>query len=157
MSSKIRSLARARERQQLKTNEITVSLDTLLNSGGSLGVLMGKDIPIRQSFSLGKIVKGVNAEIEQYNESRKSLCEKYSNKDGDGKPIMIDEEGKVVAEGQPGRYDIPKDKMAEFEKEHKELTTMQVSFPGSRIKVSDLGDIKIAAAHLMNLDWLIED
>lgn len=157
MSSKVRSLAKARERQQQKDGQITVSLHRLNSSTASLGVLMGCEMPIRQSFLLGKLVRIVSGEIEQYEASRKALCEKYADKTSEGKPRMIDLEGNEVAEGQPGSYDIPKEKMADFDKEHKELFTTEVTLSGAKLKVSDLAGVKIAPAHMMSLDWLIEE
>ena len=163
MSNKIRSIAKARERQQAKSGEITVSLGRLIHCGmqteqnpfPSLFVLVGQELPIRQSFLLGKLTKSVSAEIEQYQASRKTLCEKYSEKDGEGKARMIDAEGKPVAEGQPGNYDIPKERMDDFSKEHQELIDTEVSIPGVKIKINDLAGVKISPAHVMALEWLI--
>lgn len=157
MSSKVRSLAKARARQQQRDGQITVSLHGLINSNASLGVLIGREMPIRQSFLLGKLVRIVSGEIEQYEASRKALCERYANKTDDDKPRMVDSEGKEVAEGQPGSYDIPKEKMADFDKEHQELLTTEVTLSGAKLKVSDLAGVKIAPAHTMSLDWLICD
>ena len=150
-------MKKARERHQQRDGQIAVSLHRLINSNASLGVLIGCEMPIRQSFLLGKLVRNVSSEIEQYEASRKALCEKYASKSADGKPRMVDAEGKEVAEGQPGRYDIPKEKMADFDKEHQELLTTEVSLSGARLKLNDLAGVKIAPAHMMNLDWLIEE
>lgn len=114
-------------------------------------------MPIRQSFLLGKLVRNVSSEVEQYEASRKTLCEKYANKTSDEKPRMIDSEGKEVAEGQPGRYDIPKDRMPDFDKEHADLLATEVTISGATMKINDLVGVKIAPAHMMNLDWLIEE
>lgn len=157
MSSKVRSLARARKLHNEKAGEIVVPLLGLINSNSSLAVLIGCAMPIRQSFLLAKLVKSVAAEIEQYQSANKVLCEKYANKDGEGKAVILDTEGKRVVEGQPGRYDIPEEKMVDFNREHHELIETEVSIPGVRIKVSDLNGVSIAPAHMVNLDWLIQE
>lgn len=157
MSNKIRSLAKARERQQAKAGMLTMTLSTLVTSEQSLGTLIGQALPIRASFQISKIVRLAGAELQGYQESRKTLCEKYANKDADGRPIMLGPDDKPVKEGEPGRYDIPADNLEAFNKEHAELLTVEVAIPGQQIKVSELGDVRIAPAHIMALDWLLTE
>lgn len=154
MSSKVRSIQSKREQQE----GIHVSLGQLISSvsqtpqlPGALDVLCSQQIPIAASFKLSKIVKAVSAELEQYNETRKKLCERYSNKDESGKVIMIE------TEGQPGRYDIPKDKLAEFEKELGELQATDVTLSGEQIKIASLGNVNLAPAYSLQLHWLLID
>lgn len=123
---------------------IAVTLGQLINSTQSIGALISQPMPIRTSFQLGKLVRAINLELEQYQSSRKELCERHAEKDSEGKAKMLDD-------GQ--RYDIKK--MEEFDREHQELTAVEVTIPGSRIKVSDLGTVSIAPAHLLNLEWLL--
>lgn len=165
MSSKVRSFQRAKEKQQAKDGQITTTLAQLIHSGlqtkvnsapALLHLLGQSEIPIKQAFLIGQIARQVFLEIEQYQATYKTLCERYAEKDADGKARMIDANGKPLAEGQPGRYDILPEKMPEFQKEHQELVSVEVSFPGQKIKVAELGDVKIAPAHTMNLDWLLE-
>lgn len=160
MSGKVRSIEKARLRQQQRDGEITVSLLRLINSNASLGVLIGREMPIRQSHLLGKLARAVSLEIDQYNATHKTLCEKYANKDSDGKAVLFNAEGQPVAEAdQPGvyKYDIPKEKLEDFNRESTELNETEVSIPGVKIKVGELEGVKIAPAHMMNLDWLIEE
>lgn len=165
MSSKIRSLKRERERREAKDSEIVVTLGQLINSAmqteqnpqPALYVLLSRpEIPIATAHKIGKITRHVAEEIKSYQESYKALCEKYANKDGD-KPRIVDAEGKLVAEGQPGRYDIPKERDAEFQKEHNELVALEVSLPGQTIKVSELQGVRIAPMYTMALDWLLTE
>lgn len=177
MSGRARSMARAGKRRQAaaesKNGVIAVTLQQLLNSipqmetphiPGALSVLISQPIPITVSFRLGKIVRAVNAELEEFQAQRTKLLERFANKDGAGKPIMLDAKGKRIvasAEGEPqapgGDYDIPSDKQAEYKKEVGDLAAVQVEIPGQQIKISDLGDIKMAAGHMMQLEWLIID
>jgi len=165
MSNTIRSLAKARERQQAKAGEIPVTLGTLVSCAtaqppnvSALGMLLGqRDIPIKQSFLIGKIAKAVFAEIESYQESHKTLAEKYANKGSDGKAIILNAEGKPIAEGEQGRYDIPKDKLPAFESEHQDLLATEVSIPGQKINVNELHGAKMAPAYLMAIEWMIAE
>lgn len=166
MSNKVRSIAKARERQQAKDGQITVTLARLVSSAlqtkenpaPALHHLLGQhEMPIRQSFLIGKIAKAVFEELEQYQKSYTDLYEKYAEKDDQGKARIIDAEGKQVAEGQSGRYDVSKEKQPEVQKELAELLATEVTIPGQQVKVSELQGVKIAPAYMMALDWLIGD
>lgn len=157
MSSKVRSLEKARERQKAKDGVITVTLEQLIESAGAASQLLSKSIPIRTAFQLSKIAKASNVELEQYNASQNTLSERYANKDEDGKAIRLAVDGGPYVEGQSFRYDIPADKLEGFGKEMKELQSIEVEIPGQQIKVSELGDISIEPGLLMKLEWLITD
>lgn len=166
MSNKVRSIAKARERQQAKDGQITVTLARLVgsamqtkeNPAPALHHLLGQhEMPIKQSFLIGKIANSVFEEIKAYQTTHTTLCEKYAEKDAAGKARILDAEGKQVAEGQPGSYDIPADKMADFNKELAELLETEVTISGQQVKVSELQGVKIAPAYMMALDWLIGD
>lgn len=166
MSNKVASIKKARERQQAKDGQISVTLAQLIgsamqtkeNPAPSLQRLLADNaIPIRQSYLLGKITRSVFEEIKAYQSSHTALCEKHAERDSDGKARILDDEGKPVADGQPGMYDISADKMESFNKELAELLTTEVVIPGQQIKVSELQGVKIAPAHMMTLEWLIGD
>lgn len=164
MSNNLRSIRRKQQQMTAKGSSLSVSLATLLqcamaspeNPVPSLQFLLRADLPIRQSFLIRKIVKAVASEIEEYQAAQKTLCEKYAEKE-DGKARILNMAGEVVKEGEQGRYDIPADKMPDFEKEYAELTATEVNIPGARFKLSDLEGVRIPPAYLDSLQWLIED
>ena len=160
MSNNIRSLKRAKEKQQAKEGVIKVTLAQIIRSlgpqpeiPGAIDFLMSQALPIRTSFQLNKIAKAAIIEFQEYQAAKKTLCERLANKDKDGKAIIL-EDGKPSTKGE---YDIPADKLVELEKEHADLIAMEVEIPGQQIKVGDLGDARIAPAHLMALEWLVID
>jgi hypothetical protein len=162
MSNRVRSLEKARHRKE-HVEGIKVTLNQLLDSTsvnpvmlGPLDMLSRQPIPIVTSFELLKVARAAAQEVEQYEAARKVLCERYTNKDAEGKAIMLDEDNKPVSEGQPGHhYDIPTDKIADFNNELIELRATEVTIPGKQIKVSDLLGVKIAPTHLLALEWLL--
>lgn len=154
MSNKIRPIKEERERRQAEG--ITVTLRDLLTSQTSLSVLCQQQLPIRKSFELSKIAKSMSAELENYQAAHKTLCERYANSDDDG-PIMLNEKGERVGYQEGARYDIPKDKQDEFNKELEELLATEVSLPGAQLKINDLGNISLASVHVMALDWLLTE
>lgn len=156
MSNKVSSIKREIEKRK-EVSCIAVSLEKLINSTQSLGVIIGQQIPIAISFKISKMVKAINSEIEQYTASHKILCERFANKDSEGNAIILDLNDKPVDKDQPGRYDIPENKLEEFKKENASLLSVEVNIPGNHVKVSQLGNISIEPAHLMTLDWLFTE
>lgn len=160
----VRSIKRKAERENTEDKTIRATLAQLIAShsispqfAGPLDILCQQPIPIVQSFRLSKLVAAVDREIEPYQAAKKALCERYAKKDGEGKAIILDDKGERVEEGQSGRYDIPKETNEEFEKEHATLTETEVTLPGEKIRVAELGNITIAPACLVHLAWLIAD
>ena len=146
----------------MSEESIAAKLEDLLNSlgpdpqmPGALNILCGQSLPIVLSFRLLKLVHAVNLELEQYQAARKLLCERFAKKDEEGKAIMVSHDGSPLVEGQPGKYDIPDDKMPEFNKELQTLLATEVSIPGKQIKVLELSSVRMAPAHLMALEWLV--
>lgn len=160
----VRSIRRKAERENTEDKTIRATLAQLITShslspkfAGPLDILCQQPIPIVTSFRLSKLVAAVDREIEPYQTAKKALCERYANKDGEGKAIILDEKGKRVEDGQPGKYDIPSKDLEAFEKEHATLTETEVTLPGEKIKVAELGNITIAPAYLVHLAWLLAD
>lgn len=155
MSNKIASMKKHKEAKQ--TNEIVVTLADLLSSQQALNVLASDNsIPIDKSFRLGKVYRAAALELEAYQMSRKALCERFTNMEGD-KPKMVKKLALVNgAQQEVESYDIPEEKMAEFDSELEKLTAVKVAIPQQRFKPADFGSVRIAAAHMARLDWLFE-
>lgn len=149
MSSKVRSIKRAQEARK-ESQSISVSLSDLISSQGAFRMLLAQPLQAKYAFQLGKIAKAATVELQQFDQTRLAMCEKYSDKDADGKP-------KMVPEGEGEKFDIPEEKMADFNKELEELKAVEVSLPYERLKIDHLQGINIPAGHLMALEWLLAD
>jgi len=147
MSNKLRSIKKG---APANADGVKVTIEELLASRGPLQVLLTQPLPARLAFRLTKLAKAVTAELETYEETRKALCERYADKDDDGRP-------KKIGEGSEERFDIPEAKMPELEAEHKDLLQSEVTIAGQRIKLNDISGISIAPAHLISLAWLVEE
>lgn len=108
---------------------------TLLNSAVALGRLAGQPVRAATGFKLKDIVKQVNANLENYNETRLALCEKYGVANGDN-------------------YDIAPENQEEFTKEITELVETEVNINFETISPFSLGDAQVSATDLEVLDWL---
>lgn len=162
----VRSIRRKAEREKTEDKTIRATLGQLTAShstspkfAGPLDVLCQQPIPIVTSLRLSRLLLAIDREIEPYQSAKKTLCERYANKDGEGKAIILDEKGERVEDVQSGTYtyDIPSKDLEEFEKEHATLTETEVTLPGEKIKGAELGNITIAPVYLKHLAWLIAD
>lgn len=62
----------------------------ILNFAGL--ALGGKHLPVRITYAIQKNAKTIEAALKAYDETRKSLLEKYAKKDDEGKPIIENNE-----------------------------------------------------------------
>lgn len=169
MSSKVRSIKREIEKRDAP-GTILVKLEDLIACTNpvtdSLGnpirpsvwqVLMSQSVPAKVAFDLSKIAKAIASEREAYEAARKGMCERYAEKDSEGKPkmvpVLMSEDGKSVM--VPEHYDILDEKMVDFNKELAELHQTEVSLIANPIKIESLSSINVPAAHLFALAWLI--
>lgn len=160
----VRSIKRKAERENTEDKTIRATLAQLITShsqspqfAGPLDILCQQPIPIVVSLRLMRLLLAIDQEIEPYQAAKKMLCERYANKDGEGKAIILDEKGERVEDGRPGKFDIPQKDLEAFEKEHATLTETEVTLPGAKLKGAELGNITIAPAYLVHLAWLIAE
>jgi hypothetical protein len=169
MSRKVRSIKREIEKQNAP-GTIAVKLEDLIACTNpvtdSLGnpirpsvwqTLMSQPVPARVAFDLSKTAKAIASEREAYEAARKGMCERYAEKDADGKPKMVpvqmSDDGRSVT--VPEHYDILEEKMVDFNKELAELHQTEVSLIANQLNIESLSSINIPAAHLFALAWLI--
>jgi hypothetical protein len=138
MTSKVRSIQRARDQHEAKGAEIATTVGALFSSSNALQKLVNEALPARQAFAVAKIAKAVGAELEACNETRLRLCEQYGK----------------LNEDKTG-YDFASSKREAFDKEWGELTAVPVTIRGEQIKVDSLRTVSISAADLLALSWLI--
>ena len=117
-----------------------LKLSQLIGMRGSLIKLLEKDMPIKQSYNLARFIKQANTELEQFEQHRIKLVNKYGERD---------EQGNVsVAELRQG----------EFMNELNELTEMEIDFPHFRpIKLADLRNITLSTNDTLGLVDIIEE
>ena len=109
----------------------------------SLPKLTNKELPIRISYRLLKLLKSCSEEMETLEKSRIKLIKKYSSdkKDDKGKEEM------VVS-------DENKDK---FQEEFTSLLEEEVKIDFTPIAIKDLGEITFTTNDLMSLQKIIKE
>jgi hypothetical protein len=99
--------------------------------------LKNQDLPVKTSFKLAKTLKKMDEEKKHFEEEKLKLLKKY------GEEI----------EDNPGSYSVGTDNK-EFYEKLEELCNIKVDI--EKIKIEDLGDIKLSTNTLLFLDFLIE-
>ena len=120
-----------------------VKLTTVLESIEALKVLSSLPVKAKTSFRISRLVKQLDAHLETFQESRKSVIDRFQKEDED-------EEGNKINV-------IPKENIEEYSKEITDLISEEVEIDVPVISLDDLGEIEIEAKHLSVLDWLITE
>lgn len=138
MANKVRSIQRAAAQQAAKEETITVTLAELLNSQQALQSLAQQPLPARLAFKLSKVLKAVTKELDQCNETRIQLCDRFGQKQEDG------------------TYKFSKKNEDAINGEYQELIKTEVTLHVERIDLENLPGLTISAANVVVLSWLIE-
>ena len=124
----------------LQEKEMKLKLSQLIAMRGSLVKLIEKDLPIKQSFNLAKFIKTANEELEQFEQQRVKLVNRYGAKD---------EEGNIA---------VKEENQQQFVNELNELTEIEVDFEGFKpLKLADLRNIYFTTNDMMSLIDIVEE
>lgn len=141
MSSKVRSIKRARDRAAARGAMIPVTLRELVDSREAMQRLVSQPMPGRESLKLWKIAKAVTVELDICEEMRFKLCENHNGVfDGIGTHVFADDADRQA-----------------LEKDYAEMVSTEVSIPGELINEGVLADLQLSAADFAALAWLIKE
>ena len=125
-----------------------LTLNVLLEGKTSFAYLVSQRDKLsgKVNYQISKNIKPYNDEIEAYDEARKAIVKKYANLDENGEPVVIGD-----------NYDVPNEKLKDFEREIKELGEQEVNTAWKMIKLDDLESAGLAPIDYYNLDFMIEE
>ena len=127
-----------------------VELRKVLQSFNVLTKLMEADLKdIKTAYFLSKVYKNdILKEINSYQDFRKKIVEGYSEKDENGKPIIIKEE-----------YKLTEDNKILLNEELNKLELQEIELNIDKIKLEkfDLSKGSVKPNMFFGLDWLIEE
>lgn len=112
----------------------------------SLNNLFRKELSVKISYKLKTLNKILIQEYEQFEESRKSLIDKYALKNDDGSVVVKD-----------NLVQFDNDNLILFNKDFETLVNIDFEIGFEAININDLGDINISPFDLMVLDEFITD
>lgn len=130
--------------------KMTVTLRQLSPLIESLNKFVQVPIPVKYSWRLGKVMKKLQAEIEEFSISRNDLYVKYGD------------EVEGAEEGQPGvgggkKYKVPNENMEVFISEMNDLLEETVEIEFEPVPLSIVEDSSISIADMANLEAFFID
>lgn len=124
-----------------------IKLGLLENILNSFVVLSEKQLPIKVSYKLSKLIKLLSKEYGIFEESRLKLVNIYGEKDEKGE-LKVRENGLA---------DIIEDKRNDFNRDYNDLINLEIEIEFDQFSIDDFGDISIAPKDLINIGLFIKD
>ncbi len=106
----------------------------------NLQKLTDKELPIKVSYSLLKLLQGCSVEMETLEKARVKLVEKFTGEKEEGKELQVLDENKE-----------------KFQKEFTILLSEKVEIKFEPILIDDLGDISLSTKDLIPLQKIIKE
>ena len=112
-----------------------LKLGQIVGASEPLGKLIQEKMPISTAFRVSTVLKKVQGVLENYDESRKKLIEKYG------------EDGEIKQESK---------NWEKFLEEMNELLATETKLDVEKIKESALSKVEIAPSDLIAMEWLFK-
>ena len=125
---------------------ISVKISDLLNSTETLQKLSQKDFKAKLAWTIARLLKSAEGEIQSFNDTRMNLIKKYGEKDENGELITDDK----------GNCKIENNSMDEFSKELNELIDTTVEINANKIKMELLEDLDFTPSDMVILEPFVE-
>jgi GTP:adenosylcobinamide-phosphate guanylyltransferase len=103
----------------------------------SLTKIVSKDLPLKTSYALTKLVKEVETKSVVFQEAKNSIIKKYG-------------------EEKDGGINVTKENMEVFLKEFDELLNIEEEYDFEKIEISKDLEIELAVGDLINLEKVLE-
>ena len=125
---------------------INVKISELLNSTETLQKLSQKDFKAKLAWSIARLLKAAETEIQSFNDTRMNLIKKYGEKDESGE-LITDEKGNCKIEPNA---------IESFSNELNELLNTEVEINVNKIKVDQLEEVDFTPSEIVILEPFIE-
>ena len=125
---------------------INVKISDLLNATETLQKLAQKDFKAKLAWTISKLLKQAEVEIQSFNETRMTLVKKYGEKDENDELITDDK----------GNCKIVQESIDDFSNELDELLNTEVEINANKIQMSLLEDVKFTPADMAVLEPFVD-
>ena len=125
---------------------ITVKLSDLVNSTETLQKLAQKDFKAKLAWSISRLLKAADAEIQNFNEARMELIKKYGEKDENGE-LISDENGNCK---------ISPESSKDINTEIVDLINSDVEMKGNKLQLDLFEDTNFTPSDMAILEPFIE-
>lgn len=125
---------------------IKVTIGNIVNSVEVLQKLGKKDFKAKLAWSIARLLKEAEKEVQGFNEARLKLINKYGIKDENGQ-LITDDNGncKIIQENIP-----------DFNKELNDLVDTEVEINANKISMNLLEDIDFTPSDMAALESFVE-
>lgn len=125
---------------------ITITINDLLNSVETLQKIAQKDFKAKLAWSIARLLKSAETEIQSFNETRMNLIKKYGEKDENGE-LITDEKNNCK---------IKTEDVDTFTDELNELINTEVEINANKIDFNLLENIDFTPSDMTALEPFIE-
>ena len=125
---------------------IKVTISDLLNSTDTLQKLAQKDFKAKLAWSIARLLKSAETEIQGFNDARMNLIRKYGEKDENGQ-LITDEKDNCK---------IGNESITEFSNELNELMNSEVEINANKIKMELLENLDFTPSDMAALEPFVE-
>ena len=124
---------------------ITIKMQDLLNSTEILQKLSQKDFKAKLAWSIARLLKAAEKEIQEFNETRLNLIKKYGEHD-EGGDLITDENGNCK---------ISPESVEQFTSELNELVNTEIEINANKIDIELLENTEFTPSDMSLLEPFI--
>ena len=125
---------------------IKLTINELLNSTDILQKIASKELKARLALEVARMLKAAEKEIQDFNDVRMKLINKYGEKDENGE-LITDEEGKCK---------IVKEEITNFSNELNDLVATEVEINANKIKLEQIENLDFTPAEMSILEPFLD-
>lgn len=125
---------------------ITVKMSDIINNTEMLQKVAKMPLKAKLAWQVARLLKALDAEVQQFNETRMQLINKYGEKNENGE--LVTDEG--------GNCKIVPENTSEFSNELTELVNAEIEVNANRIPIDSLGDLDFTPSEMTSLEPFID-
>lgn len=126
----------------MKIKDVLECKETLIK----LNTISG--LPSVVAYRIGKNIKAIDTEMQEYDEVRVKLLKDVALKDENGEPIINKE---------TNNYDIPQDQLQKIIQEIDNLQNEEISIDIKKVSIEDISQAGLSPKELMSIEFMLED
>ena len=125
---------------------IKVKISDILNGTETLQKLAQKDFKAKLAWSIARLLKAAEQEIQNFNDTRLSLIKKYGEKDENGELVTDEKDNCKIVESN----------VKSFNDELNELIATEVELNANPIDIALLEDLQFTPADMAALEPFVK-
>ena len=125
---------------------IKVKISDIINSTETLQKLGKMELKAKLAWQVARLLKALDTEVQQFNETRMEVIKKYGEKDENGE-LVTDEKGNCT---------IQQENVGKFQEELTDLINAEIEINANKIKIESIEDIDFTPTEMNALEPFID-